>query len=95
MNIPMNSFSLQATSAAFENPTNHANDDIGKVEELMKVISKLEYNIKNKYLFIIFTHFFRKFYNKKNLDFSNSIFTKMPPADGVIRHQTSFTNNLF
>lgn len=30
----------QALSAAFENPSNHTNDDLGKVEELMQVFKK-------------------------------------------------------
>ena len=30
----------QALSAAFENPSNHTNDDLGKVEELMQVFKE-------------------------------------------------------
>ena len=35
----------QALSAAFENPSNHTNEDLGKVEELMQVLKDFLHGI--------------------------------------------------
>ena len=100
----------QALSAAFENPSNYANDDLGKVEELMQVLKSFlkEFGDRTHVTWIkqterstseilnkYFCRIFVVYVQFSFLEIPDSIFKQETKKNRDGRHKERVTDNLF